>query len=172
MRNHGVFVVVCCMLMFSRDVIVWGDDVLVLYGCVDDIVVLTLTLSSCRGACLFSPSLLSSHVVLSQGSTPLHGVGQSGLLDLVDPLVERGAVIDAKNNVSMGPAGGPVCSTLSMPLLIPASFTPLPPPIPIPLCTHLLLISLLPACDSMRCFPRLPRPSPPSPLSSSVLPSP
>ena len=75
--------------------------------------------------------LLSSHVVVSQGWTPLHGVGNSGLLDLVDPLVERGAVIDAKDKVSMGPAGGPVRRTLSMPLLIRASFTPSQPnPIP------------------------------------------
>ena len=107
----------------------WGDDVLVLYGCDDDFVVLTLTLSSFRDAFfVFLLLFLSSHVVVSQGYTPLHGVGYSGLLDLVDPLVERGAVIDARDYVSMGPAGGPVCSTLSMPLLILS-------PSPIPLCT-------------------------------------
>ncbi len=57
------------------------------------------------------PSNNSSHVAVPQGDTPLHMVGDKGLLDLVDPLVERGAVIDAKNNVSMGPAGGPMCRT-------------------------------------------------------------
>ena len=52
---------------------------------------------------LFFLLFFSFRVAVSQGWTPLHGVGSSGLLDLVDPLVERGAVIDAKTNVSMGP---------------------------------------------------------------------
>ena len=72
---------------------------------------------------LFFLLFFSFRVAVSQGWTPLHGVGSSGLLDLVDPLVERGAVIDAKDNVSMCPAGGPVCRNPTMLLLILASFT-------------------------------------------------
>ena len=67
--------------------------------------------------------LFSFHVLVLQGQTPLLGVGAKGLLDLVDPLVERGAEIDAKDNVSMCPAGGPVCRNPTMLLLILASFT-------------------------------------------------
>ena len=57
MRNHGVSVVVCCMLMFSRDVSGWGEDVLVMYGCDNDIDELILTLSSCVMRFCFSRSL-------------------------------------------------------------------------------------------------------------------
>ena len=129
--------------------------------CCNDYFVLIQSLISCC-ACTITNLLwccvsflvllffFSSHVVVSQGWTPLHGVGISGLLDLVDPLVERGAVIDAKNKVSMGPAGGPVCRTRRCHYsYLPAS--PTPPTSP-SRHTHLLLIPLFPACDSMRCF--------------------
>ena len=68
----------------------------------------------------------SSRVVMPQGNTPLHVAVKTKSvktksLDLVDPLVEKGAVIDAKNDVSMGPAGSPVWRSLSTPLFVPAS---------------------------------------------------
>ena len=88
--------------------------------------------------------------MVSQGDTPLHGVGYSGLLDLVDPLVERGAVIDAKNNVRIG-RWWPRVQNPTMPMLILASFTY---PILVTLSSHPSpLDAFVPARDSMRCFP-------------------
>lgn len=65
--------------------------------------------------------------VMLQGCTALHEAIIRGLLDLVDPLLEgKGrAVIDARNNVSMGPAGWwPRVPIPVHPHLVPASLPP------------------------------------------------
>jgi len=49
MRNHGILVVVCCILMISRDVRGGCVDVLVVHCC-DDVAVLVQSLTSCGAA--------------------------------------------------------------------------------------------------------------------------